>query len=405
MADIILNVTAVKIVAVITILSGFYFVLRKLVKWLLVKRILSASIILSDHRYFEKQKKDIQIFLFGACEFREGIDQKQFKHKAFNFSVPSAGYIEQYYFLKHYIDEMSSLKVLVLQLGDNSFCQRTSRGMTFPVLFNRFIDYKELLSISGARMHFKLLKQQWIYSTDVGRIHYYGRKVIITNIITAAKRFIGRIRIRLGQIRIFFIQSLKCFIRQRLFSREQVARGEIAAKTKQNLVGKEQAGTEEITVKKRQNLLDKEHTGIGGIAGKGGKRVCANAEDGLNGVKTHFSRPVFDRRALIYLEKILNLCKSRNISVVAVCMPRSKYFLKFSAEYVTEDKLLETIVRNPKYENLIFKHLSYLKSYRDKDDFFKPSGVELNREGRQAFSVWLAEDISSIIEEIEAQRK
>ena len=377
---------------VLAFLVGVYFALREWVRKILVKKILEASIILSDHRYFEKKKNDIQLLFLGACEFREGIDEKSFDSNVVNFSVPSVGFIELFYFLKYYIDKMPSLKALVLSVGDNSFCTKTSNGSTFPVLFNKFIDYRELIQFSGKKGRLKLWWQRWFYSSSVGHIHY-GRK----HFSWVVKKII------LMYIRKFRIQNIKRVFRERILNKTHLGSGGPEDYRQQGLVP---AGKSSARKKKEGLSVGKDSTLLKSVLRERKAVKCADIASAKEGVLTHFSRPTFDEKALIYFEKFLKLCQSRNLPVITVCMPRSKYFLDIveEEEYVTGKELSEKIVQNPRYKDLIFEHLNYLNLYRDRDDLFNPNGVELNREkGRKVFSMHLAGDISSIMQALEVQ--
>lgn len=362
------------LIAVVLVVS-VYFILRELLNRFLVRKILASSLTLANLKYFEKQKDNIQVLFFGSCEFKSGIDPKQFSYNAFNFSVPLISYVEQYYFLYHYINQMPSLKALILSVGDNSFCSYASTGINFPMAFNRFINYKELAAISKPNMRIKLLWYKWLYSSYIGHIHY-GRKFFIRNL----QHFFRRQKHR------FSIPNIKRFFRQRILGKEPLNAKKTLPQEKHSLkrpkVISDVSQSREVDTSPLQ------------------KKQFANEEDGRIGATKHFSRPVFDKRGIIYFEKILSLCKDRHIPVMTVTMPRSKYFLKFSEEegYITEAELMKKIIKNPKYKNLICEHLNYLSLYRDKDEFFTPEGAELNKDGSYAFSARLAEDLSSIIE-------
>lgn len=365
-----LNIT-LTIIAVIIVLALIYFVLRKIFDRFLANKILSSSISMAHLKHFENQKKDIEIFFFGACEFNSGIDPRQFTHNTFNFSIQIASYPEQYYFFKRYIDEMTSLKLVVLSVGDNSFCSYASTGVTFPLMFSRFIDYRELLSVSRPRMWFKILWYKWLYSTDLGTLHY-GRKFFSSNF----KRFIKQRRIQYG--------AIKRSVQDKMFGKEE---------------------TETLEPTKQEELPQAVKSKTEKPAAKPKKTICATAEAGAIGVEKHFTEPLFDKRALFYFEKILKLCTQRNIPVVTVSMPRSKYFLDVAREkdYVTEELFLKEIINNPKYKGLIFKHLNYLSIYRDRDDLFQAEGALLNAEGRREFTKVLADDILPVMDQIVAK--
>jgi len=378
----------VLVVAALIILWAVYQSLRAWARRVLVKSMLECSIMISDHRYFEKKMKSLEVLFLGACEFRAGIDDRLMGDKVFNYSVPSAGYIEQYYFLRHYISRMPDLKLLVLSVGDNSFCSRTANGTTFPVIFHRFLDYEEILSVSPPEKKIELLKQRWLYSTNLGTLHY-SRKHI--------KR-VGR-KLAKHYKRKFSLSAIKSYFMPRV-SRSKGHAGK---------AGGQQSGEAGIGNKARvagalkaKNAVPKAQTFPIKAVRSGG----AQREPGLgtvrHGVERHFSRPVFDDRALIYFTKILDLCLERGVHVVALCMPRSKDFITIMEEekYISEDEFLRAVVNNPEYSAKIRAHWHHLKDYTDRADLFDKEGVELNKEGKRVFSERVSEKVKRVLEEI-----
>lgn len=363
------------LIATVTI-YGICLLARNWINGFLVKKILSSSIILADHRYFEERKDGVQIFILGSCEFRSGIDPKQFgEYDTFNFSVPRASYPEQYYFLRHYIKKMPSLKALVISVGDNSFCSYASTGVTFPLMFSKFMDYKELASKSSPWMRLKLVWYKWLYSSHLGTI-YHGHKILFKKIKKAGSYYKRK----------FSFQNMKRFIEKRLSGSGQTVQSQPTLSA-----NREAAATVAVSGKDSAQKMR--------------KTVCASAEAGRIGVNKHFTNPIFDSRAIFYLEKMLNMCKDINIPVIAVCMPRSKYFIELSESFVNEKILDEKILRNFNRAGLIFRRLNYLDIYRDRDELFTPEGAELNAEGKKDFSTRFVKDIYGIMNAIEAGAK
>ena len=204
-------------------------------------------------------------------------------------------------------------------------------------------------------------------------------------------------------IRKFRIQNIKRVLREKVLNKTQLGSSKLGEYKQKGLA----PARKSLPSKKREGLsVGKDSSLIKSALREKRGVKCADIASAREGVLTHFSRPTFDEKALIYFEKLLRLCKSRNIPVITVCMPRSKYFLDIAEEeeYVTEKELSGKIIQNPKYKDLIFEHLNYLNLYRERDDFFNLNGVELNREkGRKVFSMHLAEDISSIMQTLEVQ--
>ena len=70
---------------------------------------------------FEAQKDQIQILFLGQSDMKYAIIPKAMPHKSYNFAELGENYIGLYLKLKHYIDEMPRLKIVVLPLPLESF--------------------------------------------------------------------------------------------------------------------------------------------------------------------------------------------------------------------------------------------------------------------------------------------
>jgi hypothetical protein len=358
------------------VLLGMVRLGKKVLDRYLVGRIMDLSIIISDHRHFKRQVKDIEVLFLGACEFRSGIDERMCERKAFNFSVPSAGFVEQYYFLRKYIDELESLRLLVLSVGDNSFCSRTSKGRTFPVLFSKFIDYNELIRYSSPGMRPKLLYDKLLYSGYLGHIHY-GKKYFDQLAREYRKKMTAR--------------NLKRLIKERVILRNKRS---VSAPVRTK--GKPQPGKKNF--EDRTAARKAERPGSSKAEKASGKKALPGsvAEKAKKGAEEHFSRPFFSDTALIYLTKILDLCREHDIPVAGLCMPRSKHFIHFSSEYVTERDLSEKVTSNPRFAEKLHAYINDLRLFEERPDLFREDGVELNREGKKEYSRYISERIEQL---------
>jgi hypothetical protein len=110
---------------------------------------------------------------------------------------------------------------------------------------------------------------------------------------------------------------------------------------------------------------------------------------------------VFDKDLLHYFEKILNLCKEKNIPVVTLQCPLSRYYIEYAEEYVTVETMQRTILENKTFGELIYQNLNYAYFAIDNDLLFG-DGDHLNSKGELIFSDYLDKDISRIIEEMDS---
>lgn len=118
-------------------------------------------------------------------------------------------------------------------------------------------------------------------------------------------------------------------------------------------------------------------------------------------IKRYFDgQVVFDEDLLLYFEKILELCRNNDVKVVALTLPLTDYFLKYSEKYITEDSLYENVLRNPRYSKYIYKHIDYLEdSYAGNHDLFLNQD-HLNHKGALKFSKLAAAELSEVMREI-----
>jgi hypothetical protein len=101
---------------------------------------------------FERQKGEIQILFLGQSDIKRAIIPEAMSFKAYNFAELGESFIETYFKLKYYIDEMPSLKVVVLALPLTSFSSfRTNRINTryYSYGYISFRDLWELYQIKG----------------------------------------------------------------------------------------------------------------------------------------------------------------------------------------------------------------------------------------------------------------
>ena len=278
------------LLAITAVVLIVWYVFVRLARRHLVSKYIAASINFATVRQFEAQKKDIRVLCLGTCEFRAGLDARKLAPDAFNFSIPLVSFVEYYFFLKRYLDEMPKLKLLVLSTHLNSFCSRSAEGTAAPMIFSKHVNLRELLSISRPDNWPRIIWRNLFYSSDVSKIQG-GARIMMKN--------------------------LKKSIEKTKTSEPQVSQRLLAPR------------------------------------GPGG---TVTDDDAASGVRKHFSRPTFDSRALSCFEKLLKLCRDRNITVVTVGMPCSEKSMKFIGEYkfVKDGEIESRIVNGPVYRELIY---------------------------------------------------
>lgn len=112
----------------------------------------SKSIFGRTVKDFEKQKSEIQILFLGQSDMKRAVIPEAMPFKAYNFAGSGESFIETYYKLKYYIDEMPSLKVVVLPLPLASFSSfRTDRinSKYYSYGYISFRDLWELYQTKG----------------------------------------------------------------------------------------------------------------------------------------------------------------------------------------------------------------------------------------------------------------
>ena len=123
---------------------------------------------------FNSQKHLIEILIIGNSHFHP-IKPDELNYKTFNFAVGGTTYYQIYYFLKHNIGKMSSLKSVIINADPLNWSSFNNYRNLNPLLWNRFIDYDELSKNIG----YNALKHRF-YFTLLNEVH--GRKYFIRNI-------------------------------------------------------------------------------------------------------------------------------------------------------------------------------------------------------------------------------
>jgi hypothetical protein len=128
------------------------------------------SIFARTVRGFEAQKDQIQILFLGQSDMKYAIIPKTMPYKSYNFAEGGENFIATYFKIKHYIDEMPHLKIVVLPLPLESFTTgrlEWVRGKYFPKYFSYgYItdeDFRELYKLMGFKVVLKKLQSLFLF--------------------------------------------------------------------------------------------------------------------------------------------------------------------------------------------------------------------------------------------------
>jgi len=111
----------------------------------------------------------------------------------------------------------------------------------------------------------------------------------------------------------------------------------------------------------------------------------------------HFlNHEIFDKRKLLYFQKILMLCKKYQIPLITIQMPHRRDYILFANDYITIDDIKNNIIENPQYENYIMENINCLNMFNNHDEYFA-NADHLNEDGRDSLSKFLSNKIYKIL--------
>ncbi len=255
---------------------------------------------------FEAQKDQVQILFLGQSDMKYAIIPKAMPYKSYNFAEFGENYIGLYLKLKHYIDEMPRLRLVVLPLPLESFATGRARWIEknyFPQYFSYGYvtreDFKELYKIMGF---------------DVVRPKTASLSPMLDKM----------------QVRIFW-KNIRKFIRNKRIEISKIEDGYFYSTPFSGV--------------KEKHAIEKVHD------------YFREEND-------------FDKDLLSYFEKILILCHDRKVKVVTLTLPVTDHFLKYAEKYVSKADLYEKVLLNPKLSPYIFKHIDCLELYAKDHSLF-----------------------------------
>ena len=122
--------------------------------------------------------------------------------------------------------------------------------------------------------------------------------------------------------------------------------------------------------------------------------------DILRRVKKHFfNQIIFDNRKLVYFDKLLQLCKNHNISVITVQMPHRNDYIEQAKDFINMKNINNNVLDNPRYKIGILKNIDCYSMFIDHDEYFS-GGDHLNEEGNDTISKYLSNEINSVLSNV-----
>ena len=288
---------------------------------------------------FEEQKDQIQILFMGQSDMKYAIIPKVMPYKSYNFAEVAETYIGTYLRLKHHIDQLPRLKILVL-------------GFSLPNFSSNRLNWVERGHLSN---YFTF---QYINGQDFKELYRMKGFIVVRQKISSFSPLLDRRQFKT------FRKNIKKLIRNKPIRKTVMEDGYIRAPEYHTVPG---------------NDLVERH-----------------AEQRVHSHFDKNNKDDFDKDLLSYFEKILILCHQRGIKVVTLMIPTTGYYLKYAEKYMTKAALYEKVLTNPKFSPYIYGHLDYLDLYA-KDQAFFIDADHLNHKGATAFSERIASELSKIM--------
>jgi hypothetical protein len=267
---------------------------------------------------------------------------KVMPYQSYNFSEVAENYIGTYLKLKHYIDEMPRLKILVL-------------GVSLPNFSSARLNWVERRHLSNYFSYGYITRQ------DFKELYRMKGSIVLRQKISSFSPLMDK-----GQFKTFR-KNLRKLIWNQPIQKTVMEDGYIRFPEYQTVPDSELM--EEVAA----------------------RRV------GLHFQAQH--KNDFDKDLLSYFERILILCHQRGIKVVTLMVPTTEYYLRHAEKYMTQSALYEKVLTNPKFSPYLYKHLDYMDLYAKEKAFFIDAD-HLNHKGATAFSERIASELSKIMEQI-----
>ena len=286
---------------------------------------------------FEEQKDRIQILFMGQSDMKYAIIPKAMPYKSYNFAELGEGYIGNYLKLKHYIDQMPRLKVVVL-------------GLSLPSFSSTRLNWAERRNFSMS--HY--FSYGYVTPQDFKELYKMKGLIVVSQKISSFSPLLDRAQFR------FFWRNFKKLIRNQPIQKTDMEDGYIKVP-------------------------------VSGV-------IEGQAEQRIQGHFNASPKNDFDKDLLSYFERILLLCHRRGVKVVTLMIPTTDYYIKHAEKYMTKSAIYEKVLSNPRFSPYITKHLDYLDLYA-KDHALFVDADHLNQKGATLFSERVASELSKVMEE------
>jgi len=123
---------------------------------------------------FRERASGTEVLFLGDSHFIKMLGSGEPYPKVFNLSFPGASYILSFYMLKSHIQEMPSLRYVVLPLDLHSFSAYRSDRMRPAPFWVQFVDLFEFSKIKGWRVLLYQFSRATILDSDLGRGALWG---------------------------------------------------------------------------------------------------------------------------------------------------------------------------------------------------------------------------------------
>lgn len=276
---------------------------------------------------FEKQKGEIQILSLGQSDIQFGIVPDEFNDRTFNFAGAGESFIETYYKLKHYINDMPELKIVILSVTLPTFSSFRADEIQWEYFSYGYITYPEIMELYKIKGMMVFREKLLSYCPVIKRIQMIN-----------------------------FFRNVKSLLMNQPIDKTEIHNGYV-----------KETGSD------------------------------IREENALRRVKRQFDgQNSFDDIFLLYFEKILKMCKDKNIKVITLSLPETDYYLKYSKKYVTKDQLYERVLENPRFKKHIDKHLDFLEDAYAADHTIFLNQDHLNYKGAVKFSKLISSELSAM---------
>ena len=110
----------------------------------------------------------------------------------------------------------------------------------------------------------------------------------------------------------------------------------------------------------------------------------------------HFEGDPLDPVLIDYFEKLLRLCADHDVKVVALSPPVTDAYLAAAEKYVTRDELFAATIRNPRFGDLIDRHIDMTDLFATRYECFRDQN-HMNAAGAREASRYVATQLGDLV--------